>query len=224
MEQRTILSNWKTGSGSLSLNDLVSRLSRNENGSNAYSEYRSENRLVDTQTGDNWIKELGPLIPAAVLVPIISRDSGLQIILTKRAENLKKHPGQISFPGGRVDPKDQTIEQTALRETEEEIGLKTSQVQIVYKMKDYVVGTGYNVTPFIGLVKPPIKLIRQKNEVAEIFELPVDYITSKHNFSCYGHEYKGKIRYHDALSWKKYFIWGATAGILKKLSERLLTS
>ena len=164
------------------------------------------------------------LTPAAVLVPIIVRNTGLKVMLTKRAENLKEHPGQISFPGGRVESNDRDFRHTALRETEEEIGLKSRQVKIIGELDQYVVGTGYIVSPIIGIIKPPFKLTREKEEVEEIFEVPLDFVTARENFKPYAREYKGKTRHHFAITWKDYFIWGATAGMLRNLSERLSTN
>ncbi|MEE3000729.1 MAG: CoA pyrophosphatase [Pseudomonadota bacterium] len=164
------------------------------------------------------------LTPAAVLVPIIVRNTGLNVMLTKRTENLKEHPGQISFPGGRVENNDRDFQHTALRETEEEIGLHSKKIKIIGTLDQYIVGTGYVVNPIIGIIKPPFKLTRQKEEVAEIFEVPLDFVTSRENFKRYAREYKGKTRHHFSITWKEYFIWGATAGMLRNLSERLSTN
>ena len=162
------------------------------------------------------------LTRAAVLVPIISRDDGLQVLLTKRTEHLKNHPGQISFPGGSVDDTDLDAQHTALRETEEEVGLDPSPVEIIGELDQYIVGTGYLVSPVIGLIKPPFKLIRQEAEVAEIFEVPLDFLIEPKNFKRYAREFNGTLHHHFSLTWQSYFIWGATAGMLRNLSERLL--
>ena len=162
------------------------------------------------------------LTHAAVLVPIISRDDGLQVLLTKRTEHLKNHPGQISFPGGRVDDTDLDAQHTALRETEEEVGLDPSHVEIIGELDQYIVGTGYLVSPIIGLIKPPFKLIRQEDEVAEIFEVPLEFLIEPKNFKRYAREFNGTVHHHFSLTWQSYFIWGATAGMLRNLSERLL--
>ena len=162
------------------------------------------------------------LTRAAVLVPIISRDDGLQVLLTKRTEHLKNHPGQISFPGGSVDDTDLDAQHTALRETEEEVGLDPSHVEIIGELDQYIVGTGYLVSPVIGLIKPPFKLTRQEDEVAEIFEVPLDFLIEPKNFKRYAREFNGTVHHHFSLTWQSYFIWGATAGMLRNLSERLL--
>ena len=164
------------------------------------------------------------LTPAAVLIPIILRDSGLHILLTKRNKHLKHHPGQISFPGGRVENTDRDIQHTALRETEEEVGLDPSCVKIIGELDQYIVGTGYLVSPIIGTIKPPFKLVRQEDEVAEIFEAPLDFLIALENFKPYARKFNGKMHHHFAITWQDYFIWGATAGILRNLSQRLMNS
>ena len=162
------------------------------------------------------------LTRAAVLVPIILRDDGLRVLLTKRTEHLKNHAGQISFPGGRVDDTDRNVQHTALREAEEEVGLHPSHIDIIGELDQYIVGTGYLVSPIIGMIKPPFKLIRQENEVAEIFEAPLDFLITPKNFTRYAREFNGKMHHHFAITWQNYFIWGATAGMLRNLSQRLL--
>ena len=162
------------------------------------------------------------LIPAAVLVLIIIRNDGLQVLLTKRNENLKHHAGQISFPGGRVDDSDRNVQHTALRETEEEVGLKPALIKIIGELDQYIVGTGYLVSPIIGVIEPPFELVKQEDEVAEIFEAPLDFLISPENFRRYSRNFHGKTHYHFAITWENHFIWGATAGMLRNLSHRLL--
>ena len=162
------------------------------------------------------------LIPAAVLVLIIIRNDGLQVLLTKRNENLKHHAGQISFPGGRVDDSDRNVQHTALRETEEEVGLKPALIKIIGELDQYIVGTGYLVSPIIGVIEPPFELVKQEDEVAEIFEAPLDFLISPENFKHYSRNFNGKTHYHFAITWENHFIWGATAGMLRNLSHRLL--
>ena len=162
------------------------------------------------------------LIPAAVLVLIIIRNDGLQVLLTKRNENLKHHAGQISFPGGRVDDSDRNVQHTALRETEEEVGLKPALIKIIGELDQYIVGTGYLVSPIIGVIEPPFELVKQEDEVAEIFEAPLDFLISPENFKRYSRNFNGKTHYHFAITWENHFIWGATAGMLRNLSHRLL--
>ena len=183
----------------------------------------AEPASLKNQSRNSWMKNDKPLTPAAVLVPIIIRNEGLRIILTKRTEQLKEHPGQISFPGGRVNDDDRDFQHTALRETEEEIGLQSNQIKIIGELDQYIVGTGYIVNPIVGIIEPPFKLTRQKEEVAEIFEIPLDFAIALENFTQYVRDHNGITRHHFAITWQDYFIWGATAGMLRNLSERLST-
>ena len=161
------------------------------------------------------------LIPAAVLVPLVNREDEITVLLTKRTDHLNNHAGQISFPGGQMDKTDRNSEHTALRETEEEIGLKEQLVEIVGHLNDYVVGTGFLVRPIIGFIEPPLVLNPHENEVAEIFEAPLNFVTHPENFEYHTRTIKGIERSFIAIQWNDRFIWGATAGILQDLSHRL---
>ena len=161
------------------------------------------------------------LTPAAVLVPLINRLDEVTVLLTKRTDHLNNHAGQISFPGGRMDKNDRNPEQTALRETEEEIGLTAKQIEIVGQLDDYVVGTGFIVRPIIGFIEPPFKLTPHEFEVAEVFETPLSFLTNPSNFVRQSREIGGSKRSYFVVQWNDYFIWGATAGMLRNLSQRL---
>ena len=199
---------------------------KNLNASRGNIRFRSSEDAKDQNSLNNALQSRlnnkGKLTRAAVLVPIIIRDNGLHILLTKRNENLKNHAGQISFPGGRVDDTDRDAQHTALRETQEEIGLKPRLIKVIGELDQYVVGTGYLVNPFVGVIKPPFKLIRQEDEVSEIFEVPLDFLINPANFTRYARMFNGETHYHHAITWGNYFIWGATAGMLRNLSRRLL--
>lgn len=143
-------------------------------------------------------------------------------MLTKRTAHLKNHASQISFPGGRVDDTDRDALHTALRETEEEIGLHSSHIKIIGELDEYIVGTGYLVNPIIGIIEPPFELSPQEEEVAEIFEAPLDFLIAPENIERIARDYNGQTRHHFAITWQDYFIWGATAGMLRNLSQRLL--
>jgi 8-oxo-dGTP pyrophosphatase MutT (NUDIX family) len=202
--------------------NLIARLNAGQDniGLRSNEDARPKNHSAE----NNYIKAENKtgLTRAAVLVPIILRDNGLQVLLTKRTEHLKNHAGQISFPGGSVDDTDLDAQHTALRETEEEIGLDPSHIEIIGELDQYIVGTGYLVSPIIGLIEPPFKLIRQEDEVAEIFEVPLDFLIEPKNFKRYAREFNGTVHYHFSITWQNYFIWGATAGMLRNLSQRLL--
>jgi 8-oxo-dGTP pyrophosphatase MutT (NUDIX family) len=162
-----------------------------------------------------------PLRPAAVLVPVVSRGADLTVLLTRRTDHLHHHPGQISFPGGRVEDSDTSAVMTALRETEEEIGLDPERVELLGELAEYHTGTGFRVTPVVGLVHPPFELVLDDFEVAEAFEVPLSFLLDPSNRERHEVEYEGRLRQYYAMPWQGYFIWGATAGILVQLSRYL---
>ncbi len=152
--------------------------------------------------------------PAAVLVPIVRRQGGLSVLFTRRTPHLHDHAGQISFPGGRAEPQDATLEATALRETEEEIGLAADRVELLGRLHEYVTVTGYRVTPVVGLVATPLDLRPDPFEVAEIFEVPLDFLLHPENHLRNSVTYEGRLRRYYAIPYRHYYIWGATAGML----------
>ena len=157
--------------------------------------------------------------PAAVLVPLVKRDDGLHVILTRRTDHLSDHAGQISFPGGRQEEEDATLEETALRETEEEIGLSRRHIDLIGRIDDYYTVTGYQVTPIIGLVTPPFDLVPDDHEVAEVFEVPLTFILDPKNQKLQTVTFEGTRRRYFAIPYREYYIWGATAGMLVNFSE-----
>jgi 8-oxo-dGTP pyrophosphatase MutT (NUDIX family) len=167
---------------------------------------------------------LEALRPAAVLVPVVLRPAELSVLLTRRTDHLHHHPGQISFPGGRVEAHDVSPVMTALRETEEEIGLDPERVELLGELPDYCTGTGFRVTPVVGLVHPPFELKLDAFEVAEAFEVPLSFLLDPANHQRHRMEYQGRMREYYAMPYGNYFIWGATAGMLvslyRFLSER----
>jgi 8-oxo-dGTP pyrophosphatase MutT (NUDIX family) len=163
-----------------------------------------------------------PLTPAAVLVPLVLREDGLTVLLTKRTAHLAAHAGQISFPGGRLEPSDPDAAAGALRETEEEIGLTRDRIEIVGRLDTYVVRTGFEVTPVVGLVTPPFTTARDEFEVAEIFEVPLSFILDPKNHQRQSRvDFGGAKREFWVFPYRDYFIWGATAGMLINLYEVL---
>jgi 8-oxo-dGTP pyrophosphatase MutT (NUDIX family) len=163
------------------------------------------------------------LTPAAVLVPIILRETGLTLLLTQRTAHLRDHAGQVSFPGGRCEESDPSAEATALREAEEEVGLAASQVEILGRLPEYRTGTGFVITPVVGLVTPPLNLRLDDFEVAEVFEPPLEFLLDSSNHQRQSIEVRGVRHEYWAMPWQGYFIWGATAGMLVTL-HRLLYS
>ena len=158
---------------------------------------------------------------AATLCPIIERNQGLSVILTRRAENLRAHPGQISFPGGKIDPTDPSPLDAALREAEEEIGLRADQVSVSGALHPYPTGTGFLVTPFIGFIEPTFKAIADPAEVAEVFEVPLSFVMNRENYRRESYSRDGKRRHFYVIMVREYRIWGATAGMLRELAERV---
>lgn len=161
------------------------------------------------------------LTPAAVLVPVIERPQGLTVLLTQRTAHLNDHAGQVSFPGGRCEPTDPSPVFTALRETEEEIGLDPARVEVLGLLPEYRTGTGFTVTPVVGLVRPPFDLNPDSFEVAEIFETPLDFLLDPANHQRHSMEIGGVVRHYYAMPYEGYFIWGATAGMLVSLYRLL---
>ncbi|MEM6677842.1 MAG: CoA pyrophosphatase [Pseudomonadota bacterium] len=159
--------------------------------------------------------------PAAVLCPLVERADGLRVILTVRSRHLRHHAGQISFPGGKVDLSDPGPRDAALREAEEEIALPASAVRLLGSLDPYVTSTAFRVTPFVGLVAPDWRGTPDPSEVDEIFECPLDFLMDPSNRVRHHREWRGGRRYFYAMPWGAYYIWGATAGMLKGLSDRL---
>lgn len=161
------------------------------------------------------------LRPAAVLVPLVDRDEGLTVLLTRRTDHLHHHPGQVSFPGGRVEAGDRDAEMTALRETHEEIGLHPERVELLGALSEYHTGTGFRVTPVVGLIQPPFDLTPDSFEVAEIFEVPLSFLIDPANRRQEQLLIDGRARTYYAMPWQHHHIWGATAGMLVMLSRFL---
>lgn len=166
-------------------------------------------------------------IAAAVLIPLVVYPENVQVLLTRRTDHLHDHPGQISFPGGRVELGDAHVEATALRETQEEIGLLPAQIELLGRLPNYHTATGYCVTPVIGLVAPPLTVQRDAFEVAEVFEVPFDFLMNGRNHQWREFSDGRRLRQFYAMPYqdqqhKEYFIWGATAGMLRNLYRFLL--
>lgn len=160
-------------------------------------------------------------VPAAVLVPLVNRASGIQVLLTQRTAHLNDHAGQISFPGGRVDAGDVDRIDTALRETEEETGLPRTRVEVLGFLPDYDIMTGFRVTPVVGWVEPPFSLAPDPFEVAEIFEVPLNFILDPANHRRNSRTVDDCTRHFYSMPWEGRNIWGATAGMLHTLYRLL---
>lgn len=162
-----------------------------------------------------------PLKPAAVLVPVIERDSGLAVILTRRPDHMSSHAGQVAFPGGKVDPADASPLAAALREAEEEIGLSARLVEPVGYLDYYQTGTGFRILPVVALIAQHFEPAINPNEVADIFDVPLAFLLDRANHLVEAAEWRGRMWRYYAIPYGEHTIWGATAGMVRNLSERL---
>jgi len=158
---------------------------------------------------------------AAVLVPLVNRPEGLQLLLTQRSADLPDHPGQISFPGGRVEPEDVSLADAALRETTEEVGLPRERVSVLGQLSEYETVTGYRITPVVGWVEPPFTLAPDPVEVADIFEVPLRFVLDPANQQRHFRMLGERRRDFWAIPYGERYIWGATAAMLMMLDRTL---
>lgn len=161
------------------------------------------------------------LTPAAVLVPLVRRPEGFQLLLTQRTDHLRDHPGQISFPGGRMEAADASPVHAALREAAEEIGLAPHLPRILGYLPIYCTGTGFLVYPVVALLEPPFDLCLDAFEVAEAFEVPLDFLLDPRNHRRESMHYRGALREYTVIPYGGRYIWGATAGMIQSLWRRL---
>ena len=183
---------------------------------------------VGTDYGDHALNpDLRDLIlqqnlrDAAVLIPVVDHGDEASVILTKRTEKLRSHSGQIAFPGGRVDATDPTPEFTALRETEEEIGLSADFIEVVGRMPDYVSGSGFRIAPVLAVVKPGFLLTINEDEVDDAFEVPLSFLMNPANHNRESRIWQNRERFFYTMPFGERYIWGVTAGIIRTVYERL---
>jgi len=188
---------------------------------------RTDSDLMPPENAPKWQAEMAKLQPfrqAAVLVPIVLRSEPM-ILLTQRSAELRKHAGQISFPGGRIDPEDVDAATAALRETEEEVSICRGDVQLVGTLDQYRTGTGFEITPIVGLVAPTIEPHPEPGEVEEIFEIPLSFVMDRQQHQRHSAMWKGFERHYYAMPYamgeKSFYIWGATAAMLVNLCDVL---
>jgi 8-oxo-dGTP pyrophosphatase MutT (NUDIX family) len=161
------------------------------------------------------------LRPAAVLVPLVDRTEGPSVLLTQRTLHLSAHAGQISFPGGRIEESDTDAIEAALRETEEEIGLTRDHVTVIGRLDTYLTGTGFEITPVVGIIRVPFPLAVDPFEVAEVFEVPLSFVLDPNNHRRMTRDVEHRSRMFFVLPFEDRNIWGATAGMLVNLAEVL---
>ena len=156
-----------------------------------------------------------------MLIPVVDRGEEATVLLTQRAEKLRSHSGQVAFPGGRIDPTDASAEDAALRETFEEIGLPAATDRGDRPMPDYVTGSGYRIVPVLGIVQPGFELVINDAEVDAAFEVPLGFLMNAANHKRESRVWLERERFYYTMPYGDRFIWGATAGIIRTLYERL---
>jgi 8-oxo-dGTP pyrophosphatase MutT (NUDIX family) len=176
--------------------------------------------------GDHQLNPLsaaprGPVRPAAVLVPLVAYGDEVKVILTLRASALRDHSGQIAFPGGKIETSDASPIAAALRESKEEIGLSADQITPIGYLAPYLTGTGFRIVPVVARVEPNYRLCISPAEVDEAFEVPLSFLMNEANHKLQAREWKGVMRSFYAMIYGERNIWGATAGIIRNLYERL---
>lgn len=177
--------------------------------------------------GFSWSRQLRAVenpVPASVLIPLVEHESDPGLLLTRRTEHLRHHPGQVCFPGGRREAEDASPIATALRETQEEIGLAPSAIEILGCLPQFPVPSGFVITPVLGVLHPPLNLKPDPFEVADIFEVPLDFIVQRTNYHRHRTDWYDTTREIHSISYRGKFIWGATAGILAMLADFLISS
>jgi 8-oxo-dGTP pyrophosphatase MutT (NUDIX family) len=178
-------------------------------------------RSIDIEDERAFPRHDGDYRPAAVLVPITDREEP-GVILTRRPAWLRSHAGQVAFPGGKIDDDDEDAVAAALREAEEEIALPRNAVEVLGFADDYHSGSGYRITPVVGVVAPDLPLLAHPGEVEEWFEVPLAILFDRANYALKQAEWQGQMRSYYDMDWQGRRIWGVTAGIIANLSRRLL--
>ncbi len=194
-------------------NDLIARLQAALNGPGP----QSSDFDLNPQFRPDGLK----LRPAAVLIALVDRPGGWGVLLTKRASGLKHHPGQIAFPGGKVDPTDLSPQAAALRESHEEVGLDPARVTILGQMPPHETVTGFTIHPFLGVVRGDFTPVCEAGEVEEAFFVPLAHLLDEGAYSIQSRRWLGQKRSFYTVPWGPYYVWGATARMLRALAARM---
>jgi 8-oxo-dGTP pyrophosphatase MutT (NUDIX family) len=176
------------------------------------------------EPGDRHLVTLLPearVTVAAVLIPLVGHAEGIKVLFNQRTAHLDAHAGQICFPGGRAEPGDASREETALRETEEEIGLARGAIEILGSLPDHEMPSGFRITPVVGWIEPPFSLTLDPFEVASAFEVPLAHFLDARNYQRREYDFRGRHRHYLAIPFEGRYIWGATAGMLYSLCRAL---
>ncbi len=168
---------------------------------------------------DQPLIDVTKLRDAAVLIPIIPGQNGLEVVFTKRSTAMRNHPGQISFPGGKQDSTDTSFQHTALREAEEEIGLAQTDVKMIGALPKHVTVTSFLVRPYVGLIPADFSPVLRTGEVAEVFSAPLDHLLDPTNYLIEGRMWQGQKRQYFTVPYGPYYIWGATARMLRMFAD-----
>ena len=187
---------------------------------------------LDPPEGQGKLKEMGDhdwilphdqdkVRPAAVLIAIIMRSTKASVLLTERPKSMSTHAGQVAFPGGKVEPNDISISAAALREASEEVGVIPASVNLIARLGNYVTGTKFRITPFLGTLPSDFVASPDEKEVASVFEVPLEFLMNPCNHHKKQAMYKDKLRHYYEMPYEKYRIWGVTAGIIRSLYETL---
>jgi 8-oxo-dGTP pyrophosphatase MutT (NUDIX family) len=204
----------ETGEGSTERETLRLRLQAAGGGLDAHG-------WLSGDEGHDRQVRAAPLTPAAVLLGLVARPGGPHVILTQRTAHLRDHAGQISLPGGRIEPDDEGPAAAALREALEEIGLDPAKVELLGGLRPYDTITGFRIHPIVGWIEPPVELTPDPFEVAEVFEVPLSFAVDPVNHRRDSYERNGQLRHFYVLPYQQRHIWGATAGILVNFARLL---
>jgi 8-oxo-dGTP pyrophosphatase MutT (NUDIX family) len=200
---------------SFSLDDFRERVARAEGLSHdiIYGDHRLNPEFQEALAGS-------PLRDAAVLIGLQQHGDEVRVILTQRTEQMRKHAGQVAFPGGAIDDDDLSHHHAALREAEEEIGLKPDDVEVIGQLPDYLTGSGFRIKPVLGLVSANVALTINPDEVAAVFDVPLSFLMDPANHQRQSRVWQGIERHYYVIQYEDRMIWGVTAGIVRMLYER----